>query len=216
MKPTRGKTMTLAMLFLGLAAVLAAGLSFKDRLKEACYLWKLESGEVGDRKAALGVLVEMRSPRAIPVLLLRTYRCHQDRIESEGPRGQWARARDVSLDAEAAKALEVILKEVGPGAVPFLVQVLRGDDPAARTLAIEALIDLGPGARSAAPALIEVLDDRDADFIPRVFSSLALRKIGPDAREATPALVRALGDGDDRVRRSAARTLEALGAGDPP
>ncbi|MCX7015949.1 MAG: HEAT repeat domain-containing protein [Candidatus Sumerlaeota bacterium] len=75
--------------------------------------------------------------------------------------------------------------------VPAWIESMRNDRLYCAAAAFQ-LSRLGPGAKEAVPALIEVL--RYEDQHPRMFAALALAMIGPDAAPAVPALVRAMED----------------------
>ena len=81
-----------------------------------------------------------------------------------------------------------------------------------RALAAEALGQMGPEAKTAVPALTEMLDDRVADV--RRSAAAALGKMGPEARPAVPALKKAAEDidEDDSVRKTAAEALTRIGS----
>jgi hypothetical protein len=81
-------------------------------------------------------------------------------------------------------------------------RALNDDDWHIRTQAAEALGALGPEAKAAVPALIDVLQDEDKYF--RSHVALALGKIGREAKAAVPALIKALKDHDEDVRRETA------------
>ena len=67
--------------------------------------------------------------------------------------------------------------EIGPSAVPALIEALRDDDGGVRAGAAAALGEIGPAAAAAVPALTEAL--RDAKGEVRVRVAGALGEIGP-------------------------------------
>ena len=80
-----------------------------------------------------------------------------------------------------------------------------------REEAVRALRDLGPQAKSAVPALIEVLQhDPNADV--RLTAGGTLGAIGPGAKAAIPSLTKALKDPDPHISRTAAWALGRIGA----
>lgn len=101
------------------------------------------------------------------------------------------------------------LGQFGAQAVPALVQVLRDPEPGLRLNAAATLGQIGPAAKDAAPALVELLRDRGtADApLPMIISHI-LVSIGSTV---IPLLVQALRDPDAVVRFQAARTLGAFG-----
>jgi len=84
------------------------------------------------------------------------------------------------------------LSNLGAPAVPALVQKLA--DKNYRRLVIEVLGEIGAGAESAVPALVELLSqaDDDADLRREIF--IALASIGPKATAATSAMMKILQD----------------------
>jgi HEAT repeat protein len=81
--------------------------------------------------------------------------------------------------------------------------VLTADDPEVRAAASEALVQIGPHARSPLPVLIDNLKDELPTI--RWTSANALGEMGPGAREAIPTLTAAaLNDPVLRVRVEAA------------
>ena len=65
----------------------------------------------------------------------------------------------------------------------------------------------GPAARSAVPALIDLLKAPDVSV--RRSAAVALGKIGPDARSA-PSLAERLTDSDPQVRKLALEALKVI------
>lgn len=99
-------------------------------------------------------------------------------------------------------------------AVDRLVADLRGNDPAARRKALEALVEMGPAAAPAVPALINVL--QDADEINRDYAVTTLSKIGAAAEPAIPALRRmAQGDLSEDLRQLAKNAIGEISAAVP-
>src|SRR5688572_20125753 len=105
-----------------------------------------------------------------------------ERFYDEKPTTYWSRALksdDPTVQAEAPRKL----KQGGAAAVPVLVELLsgeRGSDWASakvRWMAAEILGEIGPDARSAAPALIQALKDNDAHV--RAVAASALAAVGP-------------------------------------
>lgn len=100
------------------------------------------------------------------------------------------------------------LASIGTSALPGVVKILLGTDPAARTAATIVLGKMGTLAASAALDLTRALTDDHADV--RYGAAHALGRIGPPARIAIPALLDALSDPDQDVRTAATLALEHI------
>src|SRR5262245_10183994 len=95
----------------GTAAVLAAaGLTFRARLLEEYWLWRLKHGEWAAKKNAAVELERIRSMRAVP-LLMETI--------CDRPRPPWT-----PEGSDAEPVAEAILK-AGPTAAPCLIERLK-------------------------------------------------------------------------------------------
>lgn len=81
--------------------------------------------------------------------------------------------------------------------------------PELRREAVKAIAALGPGGRTALPALIRGVRDENEDV--RFWSVEAIRRLGPAGREAIPALLVVLSDDTRRVQQTARLALEAIG-----
>lgn len=114
-----------------------------------------------------------------------------------------------SPDQEKSGRANLALITIGEPAVPALVELLKSEDPRARTLAATTFWGMGTKARAAVPALSETLADKDPGL--RVASAMALETMGPEARAAVLALVKCLGDREGRVRQAAVKALARIG-----
>jgi hypothetical protein len=103
------------------------------------------------------------------------------------------------------------LGQIGPEAVPPLIQTLEDENTNARRAAAYALGEVGPEAMAAVPALVQALDDED--HLVRQITAEALGKIGPRAVVAVPALIQTLTDEDSAVRWSSTYALGNIGPG---
>lgn len=92
------------------------------------------------------------------------------------------------------------------------VKALEGKAVLTRVQAINALIQAGPEARPAVPALLATFRDRDAAFL-HPLAAVCLARIGPDA---VPHLEKALGDEVESVRGGSALALGLIGAPSRP
>jgi HEAT repeat protein len=87
---------------------------------------------------------------------------------------------------------------------------LKSEKPAERVASARILGEIGPAAKTAAPALAEALKDGERDV--RMNAAQSLGYIGPGAKVAAPALITALQDKDSLVRRAAAFALGKVGS----
>ena len=101
----------------------------------------------------------------------------------------------------------------GQDVMPALIDVLRDGDegPDVRGGAAWALGEIGPEAKPAVPALIELLEHEN-DWA-REMAAGALGRIGPEAEEAIPMLEQVADkeNEDPYVRLAAREALETLG-----
>lgn len=95
--------------------------------------------------------------------------------------------------------------------VAGLVSALRAPDTARRLSAARGLGELGPYARSAVPALTEIVADRQNDIELRAAAATALGEVGPAAEPALPALIDALGSADARMSDAALVAMRRIG-----
>jgi len=152
--------------------------------------------------------------------------------------GAWQKGLGSEKESERTAAVAA-LTEIGPEAVPALIEALEDEDKMARRNAAKALGRMGAGAKEAAPALLKALNDDDfdvrlnatealggmgADAVPALSQGLeaadatirrnaavALTKMGPEAKEALPKLNKALADEDEAVRKKAIAAISAIG-----
>jgi HEAT repeat protein len=140
------------------------------------------------RATAVRGLVDMRaaSETLVPAM---------SRIVEEGP----AELRDDALS---------VLQSVGEPAVPALVNAMKFPEVRPRAAAI--LGRIGPQAKAAVPALVDLTKSDDPTA--RRQALLALAAMGPAAHAAAPAAIGALRDTDMNVRYSACYALGKMGA----
>lgn len=131
---------------------------------------------------------------------------------------------DGGVDPEAEKAV----RQIGTNAIPYLLELATTRDSTLKAKVSAALPEkwlvsyvtksahdhfsaafgfeaLGPAAKTAAPALINLLDDKDEDI--RKTAARALGSIGPAAQDAIPALIKHLNDPSPYVRSVSADAL---------
>src|SRR5262245_3971508 len=102
-----------------------------------------------------------------------------------------------------------IIRQIGPPAIPLLVELLRHEQVSFRRFAADALIDLAPHTEWTQPALRRALRDEDA-----MVAGDAARALGALGQRASPsvgALVRTLSHENPYVRVYAAEALASIG-----
>jgi len=196
MKP-KGKFICIGIASLAIPVLILAGLSLLPVLLEEWHLHKLRSGSEEERRSAARELVQLKSRKALPVLL-EIFLVVHDRDSDilryhpgvPGVQDHW------SLQA---------LLEIGPP-VPSLVEIFRdGSRPKDdRLLALHVLARMGPGAREALPRLVEAMRDSDRDI--RRFALTVLGEMREEARAAVPIL---LEDFEKEVARFEERGLQS-------
>ena len=95
-----------------------------------------------------------------------------------------------------------------PQALPLILAGLK-DDRVAGRLTLATIIEVGPPAKDAVPALIEILNSGDVES--RRLAARACAAIGPEARDAIAALIDRLKDEQIAVQREAAKAFGAIG-----
>lgn len=101
-----------------------------------------------------------------------------------------------------------IIRQIGPPAIPLLVELLR-DELTFRRFAADAFIDLAPDTESIQPELRRALNDKDS--MVAADAARALGALGKKASPSVPALVKALSHEEPYVRIYAAEALAAIG-----
>jgi HEAT repeat protein len=177
-------------------------------------LRRLHSRRTWKRATAAFMLGDMSSGRAVPQLL--------EALDDRARPVRMAAARSLGR-LEAVEAIEPLIAagvagrlpqdvtglalfDLGPAAVPRLVELSESDEPAIRASALE-LMGLVGEAGDAAPVLRRLSDPSAAV---RAASADALGRLG--AGEARDALIRALEDRIPGVRAAAARALGQTGS----
>ena len=106
-----------------------------------------------------------------------------------------------------------ILGNLGPSAVPALIDAIKTGDPKTREWGIYALSKIGPAAKETIPLLTEALADETTAI--RYEAARAIASIGPEAAEAAPALIKAMDDEDWRMQYITTRALGCVHANSP-
>jgi HEAT repeat protein len=102
-----------------------------------------------------------------------------------------------------------ILHSFGPPAVPVLSEALKSNSPEVRVSAASALAEMGRGASSAATTLFVLT--RDANPAAQAAAFRALVAIHADSERLKPLLQEALASKDADVRKAGAAGLAAMG-----
>jgi HEAT repeat protein len=112
-------------------------------------------------------------------------------------------------DADASVVMPALhaLAEGGAEVVPALTEALDSKD--ARYWACVVLADIGPAAKSAAPALAKAAADERPEV--RIQALIALGEIGPDAKAVSADVAKGLEDQFMSVRYAAAFALGRIG-----
>ena len=102
-----------------------------------------------------------------------------------------------------------VIRQIGPPAIPLLVELLRHQAVSFRRFAADALIDLAPETESMQPALRRAL--LDTDSMAAADAARALGALGERASPSVRALVAALSHKEPHVRIYAAEALASIG-----
>ncbi len=116
-----------------------------------------------------------------------------------------------SNSTESRKAAATAFGNMGPPAIPALIELLKDKEHMVRWNAAQALVrgNMGPEAKTAIPILTKWLKDRDEDA--RRAAAWTLGNVGPEAKAAIPDLTGLLKDKEPNVRCEAAWALGRMG-----
>jgi HEAT repeat protein len=114
-----------------------------------------------------------------------------------------------SPDRKAAdKAVEVV-RSLGLGSLPALIEGLKSERPNVQIASAELIGEFGPWGQPAVEPLRRLLKQGNAAL--RLRATITLGVIGPVAEAAVGDLIEAVGDSDEEVRHWAARSLGRIG-----
>ncbi|HKR21146.1 MAG TPA: HEAT repeat domain-containing protein, partial [Pyrinomonadaceae bacterium] len=102
-----------------------------------------------------------------------------------------------------------IIRQIGPPAIPLMLELLRHKQVSFRRFAADAFIDLAPDSVSVQPALRRAL--RDDDSMVAADAARALGALRDKASPSVRALVNALSHEEPHVRIYAAEALASIG-----
>lgn len=180
-----------------------------DDVMEICAVWALASIEDDDEKLkndTAPTLVqfmvsddqEVRRAAALALLQL------EPGPEIMAP--LIAKVFENASDEARADMIDAV-STLGAAAVPRMIKAL--EYPAIRQQAVEILGRLGPDAAEAVPALLEHIEDEDAELRADILTSLG--HIGPGAKAAVEAVMKAMEDEEEEVVVSAIFALGKIG-----
>ena len=121
-------------------------------------------------------------------------------------------------DPAVAISASVALNRIHSPAVPALAKAVATGNDQVVEHAASALWSIGPGAKSALPALLEVAGSEEKSDVSRMAAARAALKIDPHSRDAgevlsaVPVLIRILEKGSFKHQGWAAETAGAIGA----
>ncbi len=194
---SRRSLITSSTAILGTAVVAVAAWLLRVPVVETWYLHQLETGNESERIEAAAWLAELRSARAVPVLVRELRRVAE--LESHA---DW-RNHYVCTS----------LREIGAKAAPALIAVVRDTTEAfdVRKLASSAIGSTRETARRAVPELVSALADDDEST--RVLACRAVGRFRQHASMAALAIEQLLSDERRHLRSTAALTLVRIGEG---
>lgn len=199
LRTRRTTLLTSFSVILGTAVVAVAAWFLKAPMIEAWYLHQLGTGTESERMQAAERLGELRSTRAIPVLIGDLQRV----AELESHRDRWNHYVCATL------------REIGEKAAPAVIAVLRDTTEVfdVRKVASSAIGSTRETAGRAVPELARAL--ADADESTKVLACWAIGRFQQQASMAAPAVEQLLSDERRHVRGTAALTLVRIGEGGP-
>lgn len=97
----------------------------------------------------------------------------------------------------------------------YWVGELKATAPQSRNAAAYAISGMGDSAKSAVPALVAALTNKDEVNTVRYPILVALREIGPAAKDAVPAITPFVDDRNDEISAMARKAIKAITGTDP-
>ncbi|OGS10446.1 MAG: hypothetical protein A2234_00800 [Elusimicrobia bacterium RIFOXYA2_FULL_58_8] len=176
---------------------------FREEVVDA--LWKIGPSA----KAAVPALINLFHHKKMDNLVPKAVRA----LANIGPEAALELVKVINDKTSTVREVAALaLAKFGESYVPVLVDALKDEDSEVRGSAALALGRIGPGAKNAVPALIEVLRSSvtSVNEEHNVRAAIALGDIGPNAKEAVPALIESLKD-DDALRRFSVEALGKIG-----
>jgi HEAT repeat protein len=97
----------------------------------------------------------------------------------------------------------------------YWVAELKAQAPQSRNAAAYAISGMGDSAKTAVPALVEALTNKDEINTVRYPILVALREIGPAAKDAVPAITPFVDDRNEEISAMARKAIKAITGTDP-
>jgi HEAT repeat protein len=187
----KGKLVVILTLFLALLGLAGTGWVGHTWLLEQWLLFRLEHGDASTKLEVVAKLGNLGAVEAIPAILKA----------ASGPE------KGHTLE----EAAHTSLVTMGASAVPELIEALKAEDKALRTLVADVLRVLCPAGKRPVPFLVWLLAEGEREERPGAIQELANRD--PLPAEAAELLTAALEDQEDRyyVPRAAEEALAHLG-----
>jgi HEAT repeat protein len=220
MRGVRGKAWALGS-FAGLAILVVIALpTFRELALEHWAIHRLGSPIWAERKAAAGILAEMGSTRAIPILLKLfegegqpesqplfepVKRCLEKAGRAAIPAlSRYLKDGKGAILVVAARALHQV-DPANPGVLLALGRAIREPPLRVQEAAADAMEEFGHDTVAPLRAFLDHQSDEVRDW-----AAARLSQIGPQAASAAPALIRMLQDPALEVRVSAAAALAQM------
>jgi len=203
MAPHKGRRIAIALGVVAIAVLAAAIYACRDRLREAWYLHRLDSPDLVTSYRAARKLGELRSERALPRIVELFRAC-------EGHDREAAAVFGVQR-MDLGSFFPLIFMRIGSPAVPYMVEILKGNGKAhCRSMAAMSLGYIPPASREVILLLADRAN-RDRDKNVRISCLFALSSLNAKDPEAITAIEKARGDKNPSVRRMAEFAKELLG-----
>lgn len=229
----KGRAIALSTAAMGLLVLVAAGILSKDRIVEKWYLWRLETGDPGEKERALEILANVGSeesylrmiehvrsdvpvtgisdsPLATPRMLGWLKVVHEIGIRIGDSRKRaamlWYMKDPQGQERTRVAFAGTVIRAVTPREVLFSGRprpLIMEPTPSAQ--AVQEFME-------AKPAAIEVLTQALAsqDRLCKGEAAFGLSLCGPEALGAVPVLKRVIADANEQVSSAAADALKRI------
>lgn len=128
-----GRRVVIIMVAAGLATVALTAFAIKEPVRDRWYLWKLERAtSEGERARLISLLIDRKCGAVVPHVL---------RFHADHPYDGSIGTTLGYYEGEASR-----IASIGPSAAPWLARSLDAPQFAIRSMVLDALRELGPGA----------------------------------------------------------------------